>query len=105
MTGSMGSPVRSLKGSRMRALHATTNGRGGRVDWRWCYSVLLDQADNHPQLQNDQRQRRKDEAAQNLPWQLVHFNHVESDGEYSRLAGMLHDKLTPAHEDAYVFKG
>lgn len=55
--------------------------------------------------QNEQRQRRKDEAAAGTSWQLVHFNHVDSDSEYQKLSGLLHDKLTPSHEDAYVFKG
>ena len=36
---------------------------------------------------------------------MVRFEHVESDEDYRQLADMLHDKLTPAHEDAYVFKG
>jgi len=30
-------------------------------------------------LQNEQRQRRKDEAAAGTPWQLKYFDHVESD--------------------------
>ena len=54
--------------------------------------------------QNDQRQRRKDEQAAGTPWELWHFQHVEEDAEYQRLADMLHDKLTPAHEDGYLFK-
>lgn len=56
-------------------------------------------------IENDQRQRRKDEQASNQAWQHVHFTHVDSDGDYQQLAALLHDKLTPAHEDAYVFKG
>jgi len=55
--------------------------------------------------QNEQRQRRKDEQAAGASWQLLRFTHVESDNDYNRLADMLHDKLTPAHEDAYVFRG
>ena len=30
-------------------------------------------------LQNEQRQRRKDEAAAGTPWKLKYFDHVESD--------------------------
>jgi len=56
-------------------------------------------------IENDQRQRRKDESAKGNSWEHVHFKHVDSDNAYSYLADMLHDKLTPAHEDAYVFKG
>jgi len=44
-------------------------------------------------------------VAAGTTWQLVRFNHVDSDPEYQQLAAMLHDKLTPAHEDAFVFKG
>lgn len=55
-------------------------------------------------MQNEQRQRRKDEAAANGTWDLWHFTHVDAEPEYGRLSTMLHDKLTPAHEDAYIFK-
>ncbi|TYJ55140.1 hypothetical protein B9479_004177 [Cryptococcus floricola] len=56
-------------------------------------------------IENDQRQRRKEEEASNQPWQHVNFTHVESDLEYQQLAGLLHDKLTPPHEDGYIYKG
>jgi len=56
-------------------------------------------------IENEQRQRRKDETASGTGWELVHFTHVDSDPEYQRLAEMLHDKLAPPHEDAYIFKG
>ncbi|KAL7420715.1 Oxysterol-binding protein 4 [Cryptotrichosporon argae] len=56
-------------------------------------------------IENDQRQRRKDEAAAGSPWPLKHFEHVDSDKDYQKLADLLHDKLTPPTEDAYVFKG
>jgi hypothetical protein len=59
-------------------------------------------ADN---FQNEQRQRRKDEASSGNGWAHRHFTHVDSDPEYQQLSAMLHDKLTPAHEDAYVYKG
>ncbi|KAI9635689.1 uncharacterized protein MKK02DRAFT_36807 [Dioszegia hungarica] len=55
-------------------------------------------------IENEQRQRRKDEAAANGTWDLWHFTHVDAEPEYGRLSTMLHDKLTPAHEDAYIFK-
>ncbi|OCF33954.1 oxysterol binding protein [Kwoniella heveanensis BCC8398] len=55
-------------------------------------------------IENEQRQRRKDEAAGNTTWSHLHFDHVDSDPDYQMLSALLHDKLTPAHEDAYVFK-
>jgi len=56
-------------------------------------------------IENEQRQRRKDESAAGSSWELVRFRHVDSDPEYQKLAAMLRDKLTPSHEDAYIFKG
>lgn len=56
-------------------------------------------------LENEQRQRRKDEQAAGSEWKLVRFEHTEEDVEYQRLAEMLHDKYQPAHEDGYIFKG
>lgn len=56
-------------------------------------------------IENDQRQRRKDEAAAGTTWEPVHFTHLDEDPEYQKLVAALHDKLTPAHEDGYVFKG
>ncbi len=40
-----------------------------------------------------------------MTWQLVNFEHVDSDSTYQRLVAMLHDKHTPAHEDAYIYRG
>lgn len=56
-------------------------------------------------IENEQRQRRKDEAAGGTSWQLTRFKYVEEDEDYQKLASLLHDKYTPAHEDAYVFQG
>ncbi|RXK39841.1 oxysterol binding protein [Tremella mesenterica] len=56
-------------------------------------------------IENDQRQRRKDEAAKGESWKPNHFIHLDEDPEYQQLAAMLDDKLTPAHEDGYVYKG
>ncbi|WRT65257.1 uncharacterized protein IL334_002200 [Kwoniella shivajii] len=55
-------------------------------------------------IENEQRQRRKDEASSSRSWEHLHFTHVESDSDYQVLSALLHDKLTPPHEDAYVFK-
>ncbi|GAC73112.1 hypothetical protein PANT_8d00068 [Moesziomyces antarcticus T-34] len=50
-------------------------------------------------IENEQRQKRKDEAAAGTPHQLEHFVHVDDDQEYAQLAAMF--KGQPAHEDAY----
>jgi len=57
-------------------------------------------------IENEQRQRRKEEAAAGTPWQLIHFKHVESDPDYEALVGAIkeHSTVVPM-EDGYVFKG
>lgn len=56
-------------------------------------------------IENEQRQRRKDEQAAGDTWKLWNFEHVESDPKFQELAAMLHDKSQPATEDAYVYTG
>lgn len=56
-------------------------------------------------IENEQRQRRKDEAAAGTAWELVRFTHIESDPDYEHLAALSGDKYLPATEDAYTFKG
>lgn len=53
-------------------------------------------------IENEQRQRRKDELAAGKQWELKHFDHVDTDATYQRLAKLY--KGFPASEDAYVFK-
>ncbi|KAF5375418.1 hypothetical protein D9615_008011 [Tricholomella constricta] len=53
-------------------------------------------------IENDQRQRRRDEAAAGSTWPLKHFVPEESDPVYERLARLV--KLTPPTEDFYVFQ-
>jgi len=53
-------------------------------------------------IENEQRQRRKDEAAAGTPWELKHFVHVESDPDYAAVAK--HFVGVPATEDVYVYK-
>ncbi|KAJ3778862.1 hypothetical protein FB446DRAFT_712369 [Lentinula raphanica] len=53
-------------------------------------------------IENDQRQRRKDELAAGTKWPLKHFDHVDSDPTYERLGKL--GKITPVNEDMYVFK-
>jgi len=52
-------------------------------------------------IENDQRQRRKDEAAAGTKWPLKHFLHVESDPTYARLGSLF--KATPPTEDMYTY--
>ncbi|TXT04308.1 hypothetical protein VHUM_04195 [Vanrija humicola] len=56
-------------------------------------------------IENEQRQRRKDETAANTTWPLRRFTHIEEDPEYEQLAAVIHDKTQPTTEDAYVFNG
>ncbi|KAF8596933.1 Oxysterol-binding protein [Ceratobasidium sp. AG-I] len=53
-------------------------------------------------IENEQRQRRKDEAAAGTPWELKHFVHVESNPDYEVVAK--HFTGAPEKEDVYVFK-
>ncbi|TFK47204.1 Oxysterol-binding protein [Heliocybe sulcata] len=53
-------------------------------------------------IENEQRQRRKDEAAAGTKWQLKHFAHVDSDPTYEKLGKLF--KASPPTEDAYVFQ-
>ncbi|THV02659.1 Oxysterol-binding protein [Dendrothele bispora CBS 962.96] len=53
-------------------------------------------------IENEQRQRRRDEAAAGTTWQLKHFTHIESDPIYQRLSPLA--KITPPTEDYYVFQ-
>ncbi|KIJ41967.1 hypothetical protein M422DRAFT_254988 [Sphaerobolus stellatus SS14] len=54
-------------------------------------------------IENEQRQRRKDELAAGAPWQLKHFVHASNDPDYERLAKMC--KVQPTTEDCYVYQG
>ncbi|KAH9887076.1 Oxysterol-binding protein [Cubamyces lactineus] len=52
-------------------------------------------------IENDQRQRRRDEQAAGTRWQLKHFEHIESDPVYERLGQLFN--ANPPKEDTYVF--
>jgi len=54
-------------------------------------------------IENEMRQRRKDEAASGTPWELKHFTPIASDPVYEELGKLA--KIAPPTEDAYVFKG
>ncbi|KZT66759.1 Oxysterol-binding protein [Daedalea quercina L-15889] len=53
-------------------------------------------------IENEQRQRRKDEAAAGTKWELKHFDHIDSDPVYERLGKLF--KANPPTEDAYVYR-
>ena len=53
-------------------------------------------------MQNDQRQRRRDEQAANTAWEKRHFEHIPSDPVYERLAKLFNG--APPAEDTYVFQ-
>ncbi|KAK7443572.1 Oxysterol-binding protein 4 [Stygiomarasmius scandens] len=53
-------------------------------------------------IENEQRQRRKDEAAAGTTWQLKHFTHIDSDPVYERLGAL--GKVAPPTEDSYIFR-
>jgi len=53
-------------------------------------------------IENDQRQRRRDEVAAGTTWPLKHFTKLESDPVYERLA--LDTDITPQEEDCYVYQ-
>ncbi|KAJ7041182.1 hypothetical protein C8F04DRAFT_1080474 [Mycena alexandri] len=54
-------------------------------------------------IENEMRQRRKDEVASGTSWESKHFNQISSDPVYEDLAKLA--KITPPTEDAYVFRG
>ncbi|KAG1744441.1 hypothetical protein EDB19DRAFT_1849545 [Suillus lakei] len=54
-------------------------------------------------IENEQRQRRRDESAAGTTWELKHFKHVEHDPVYERLGKLF--KANPPTEDGYVYLG
>ncbi|KAG5645636.1 hypothetical protein DXG03_005627 [Asterophora parasitica] len=52
-------------------------------------------------IENDQRQRRRDELAANTTYQLKHFTREDADPVYERLARL--GKVAPASEERWVF--
>jgi len=52
-------------------------------------------------IENEQRQRRKDEATAMKPWELKHFKHIDNDPIYERLGKLF--KANPPTDDGYVF--
>ncbi|KAJ7126477.1 hypothetical protein C8R43DRAFT_1029172 [Mycena crocata] len=54
-------------------------------------------------IENEMRQRRKDETASGTPWALKHFTPLPSDPLYEQLGKLA--KIAPPTEDAYTFHG
>ncbi|KAF8438560.1 hypothetical protein L210DRAFT_3612871 [Boletus edulis BED1] len=52
-------------------------------------------------IENEQRQRRRDEAGAGTTWALKHFEHILNDPTYERLADLFSGN--PATEDAYIY--
>jgi len=53
-------------------------------------------------IENEMRQRRKDEAASGTSWPLKHFTPLASDPLYEELAQLA--KIIPPTEDTYIFQ-
>ncbi|THH18219.1 hypothetical protein EW146_g2718 [Bondarzewia mesenterica] len=53
-------------------------------------------------IENEQRQRRRDEVAAATSWQLRHFKHHESDPVYESLGRLF--RANPSVEDVYIFQ-
>ncbi|KAI0311672.1 Oxysterol-binding protein [Amylostereum chailletii] len=53
-------------------------------------------------IENEQRQRRRDEAAAGTTWKLRHFVHEDSDPVYERLGKLF--RVAPSTEDMYVYQ-
>ena len=54
-------------------------------------------------IENEQRQKRKDEAANNVKHQLKHFNKFENDDDYSKYIKQISSNL-PSNEEGYKLK-
>ncbi|CAE6475086.1 unnamed protein product [Rhizoctonia solani] len=61
-------------------------------------------SEDKSRIENEQRQRRKDEAAAGTPWQLKHFVHVESDEDYEKL-GKLFNAAPPTEDVGFHLGG
>jgi len=53
-------------------------------------------------IENEQRQKRRDEAAAGTSWELNHFVHQDDDALYERLGKLF--KAIPPTEDMYVYQ-
>jgi len=53
-------------------------------------------------IENDQRQKRREETAAGMTWPLKHFVHVDSDPIYQELAKL--SGIIPAEEDVYIYQ-
>jgi len=53
-------------------------------------------------IENEQRQRRREESAGGTTWQLKHFVHQDNDPLYERLGKLF--KAAPPTEDVYIYQ-
>ncbi|KAI0030844.1 Oxysterol-binding protein [Vararia minispora EC-137] len=53
-------------------------------------------------IENEQRQRRRDEQAAGTRWELRHFRHLDNDPVYEKLVKIC-KSITPSTEDTYEF--
>ncbi|KIN96639.1 hypothetical protein M404DRAFT_162675 [Pisolithus tinctorius Marx 270] len=58
-------------------------------------------AKDKSRIENEQRQRRRDEVAAGTKWELKHFRHIESCPAYERLGRLF--SANPPTEDGYVY--
>ncbi|KAJ3857429.1 hypothetical protein EV368DRAFT_71021 [Lentinula lateritia] len=93
------------------AIGGQTSGEMGEFETRELWKLVakgiregdFDMASREKsKIENDQRQRRKDEIAVGTKWPLKHFDHVDADPTYERLGKL--GKISPATEDTYLFK-
>ncbi|KAH9948481.1 Oxysterol-binding protein [Amylocystis lapponica] len=75
--------------------------------WRWVAKGIREgdfetASREKSKIENEQRQRRRDEQAAGTSWELKHFDHIESDPVYERLGKLF--KAVPTTEDTYVFR-
>jgi len=59
-------------------------------------------AKDKSRIENEQRQRRRDEQAGETKWQLRYFDHVERDADYQALGHYFN--VNPPSEDTYILK-
>ncbi|CCM04138.1 uncharacterized protein FIBRA_06300 [Fibroporia radiculosa] len=75
--------------------------------WKWVARGIREgdfetAAREKSKIENEQRQRRRDEQAAGTRWELKHFDHIDSDPSYERLGRLF--KANPPTEDAYIYR-
>ncbi|KAF9815672.1 hypothetical protein IEO21_04389 [Rhodonia placenta] len=75
--------------------------------WRWVAKGIRDgdfetASREKSKIENEQRQRRRDEQAAGTSWALKHFDHIDSDPIFEHLGRLF--KANPPTEDTYVYR-